>query len=153
MKRPWLLTARGQRVSMVLAFLISLALIAGYFLFAGFTDRSLSNRQLDPKNIDYCVLENCEPIEKLAGLELIKTPSAFRLTENKWFTTVELRFINTGRLYGSRELRLVVRAANGNIVEMAKQIVEFPEKGPMSVQFTFTGSAKELTDAELSLGY
>ena len=153
MKKPWLLTTRGQRAMMNLGWLASVVSIIALIGFTSLTDRSLESRQLDPKNIDYCLIENCQPIEKLAGLELIKTPQAASITEGKWFTTVELKFVNRGMLYGSRELRLSVRSKNGNIIEMAKQIVQFPEKGPMVVQFTFTGTATELNQADIYLGY
>jgi hypothetical protein len=51
------------------------------------------------------------------------------------------------------ELRLVVRSEAGKIVEMAKQIVDFRDKGPLVVDFTFTGSADELANSSIQLGY
>ena len=154
MKKPWLLTTKGQRASLAISYLLSVALLVALWGFAaGTASRDLSTRQLDPKQIDYCNIEDCPPIEKLAGLELVQNPAPLLVSEGKWFTTIELKFVNHGRLYGARELRLVVRSEAGKIVEMAKQIVDFRDKGPLVVDFTFTGSADELANSSIQLGY
>lgn len=109
--------------------------------------------QLDPSQIDYCNLSECLPIDKLAGLELVTTPEPYSALEGKWGTNVQLKFVNRGRLEGTRELRLVLRSDQGKIVEMMRQEVTFLLKGPMLVEFFFTGLPEELETGTLQLGY
>jgi len=154
MKRPWLLTQKGQRFSIQMSLLISLAMTAALVLFWQATITPRENiPQLDPDNISYCEISVCTPIESLGGLEVVPDPDYFAITEGKWFTTVTMRFINHGQLTGSRELRLVLRSQAGTIVEMAKQEAVFHPKGQMFVDFTFTGTPEELRTGNVYLGY
>lgn len=154
MKRPWLTTTTGQRWSIVLSVVISAvmvsALISYWILQAA---PRIQITQLDPNQIDYCYLNDCSPIDKLAGLELVTTPEPYSVLNSEWGTSIQLRFVNHGRLEGTRELRLLLRSDKGKIIEGMRQEVMFLPKGPMLVEFFFTGFPEELQSGTLELGY
>jgi len=110
-------------------------------------------KQLDPTQIDYCHLDDCLPIDKLAGLELVTTPEPYRVVESEQGTIIQLRFVNHGRLEGARQLRLILQSADGKIVQDMSQEVRFLPKGPVLVEFLFTGFPEELQHGNLQLGY
>jgi hypothetical protein len=154
MKRPWLITTTGQRWSIVLSVVISLALVialVGYWIIQAAPRVQIT--QLDPNQIDYCYLDDCVPIGKLAGLELVTTPDPYLVVVSEWGTSIQLRFVNRGRLEGTRELRLLLRSEDGKIIEGMRQEVTFLPKGPMLVEFFFTGFPEELQGGTLQLGY
>ena len=154
MKRPWLTTTTGQRWSIVLSVVVSAAMVVallGYWILQASPRVQLS--QLDPNQIDYCYLEDCAPIDKLAGLELVTTPEPYQVEVSEWGTSIQLRFVNRGRLEGTRELRLLLRSSEGTIVEGMRQEVTFVPKGPVLVNFFFTGFPEELESGTLELGY
>ena len=109
--------------------------------------------QLDPNQIEYCQLDQCAPLEKLAGLELATTPEPYSVLVSEWGTSIQLRFVNHGRLEGTRELRLLFRSDKGKIIEAMSQEVTFLPKGPVLVEFFFTGFPEELQSGTLELGY
>ena len=154
MKRPWLTTTTGQRWSIVLSVVVSAAMVVallGYWILQASPRVQLS--QLDPNQIDYCYLEDCAPIDKLAGLELVTTPEPYQVEVSEWGTSIQLRFVNRGRLEGTRELRLLLRSDEGKIIEGMRQEVTFVPKGPVLVNFFFTGFPEELESGTLELGY
>jgi multidrug efflux pump subunit AcrA (membrane-fusion protein) len=154
MKRPWLTTTTGQRWSIVLSAVVSAAIVLaliGYWILQAAPRTEV--KQLDPTQIDYCHLDDCLPIDKLAGLELVTTPEPYKVLESEQGTIIQLRFVNHGRLEGTRELRLVLQSANGKIVEDMSQEVSFLQKGPVLVEFLFTGFLEELQRGNLQLGY
>ncbi|MDG2497115.1 MAG: hypothetical protein P8M68_02915 [Aquiluna sp.] len=154
MKRPWLLSTKGQRFSILLSLVISVGMTLAVVIFAQVTMAPREQiSQLNPAAISYCELSQCTPIESLGGLELVPDPDYYMITEGRWFTTVTMRFLNQGQLNGDRELRLMLRSSTGTIVEMAKQVVNFHPKGRMFVDFTFTGSPAELRSGTVYLGY
>jgi len=137
-------------LSVVISAVMVIALI-GFWLMQAVPRTEV--KQLDPSQIDYCKLSECLPIDKLAGLELVTTPESYNALVGKWGTNVQLKFVNHGRLEGTRELRLVLRSDKGKIVEMMSQEVTFLPKGPMLVEFFFTGFPEELENGTLQLGY
>jgi len=137
-------------LSVVISAVMIIALIGFWLMQAG---PRTAVKQLDPSQIDYCNLSECLPVNKLAGLELVTAPEPYVAVEVKWGTNVRLRFVNHGRLEGTRELRLVLRSDKGKIVEMMRQEVTFLPKGPMLVDFFFTGFPEELDSGTLQLGY
>ena len=154
MKRPWLTTTTGQRWSIVLSVVISavmvISLVSYWILQAA---PRIQITQLDPNQIDYCQLNDCAPIDKLAGLELVTTPEPYLVVVSEWGTSVQLRFVNHGRLEGTRELRLLLRSDKGKIIEGMTQEVTLLPKGPVLVEFFFTVFPKELQSGTLELGY
>ncbi len=154
MKRPWLTTTTGQRWSIVLSVVISavmvISLVSYWILQAA---PRIQITQLDPNQIDYCQLNDCAPIDKLAGLELVTTPEPYHVVVSEWGTSIQLRFVNHGRLEGTRELRLLLRSDKGRIIEGMRQEVTFLPKGPVLVEFFFTGFPEELQSGTLELGY
>jgi hypothetical protein len=154
MKSPWLTTTTGQRWSIVLSVVISavmvIALISYWILQAA---PRIQITQLDPNQIEYCYLNQCSPIDKLAGLEVVTTPEPYSVLISEWGTSIQLRFVNHGRLEGTRELRLLLRSDKGQIIEGMRQEVTFLPKGPVLVEFFFTGFPEELQSGTLELGY
>jgi hypothetical protein len=154
MKRPWLTTTTGQRWSIVLSVVISAVMVislVSYWILQAAPRVQIT--QLDPNQIDYCQLNDCAPIDKLAGLELVTTPEPYLIVASEWGTSVQLRFVNHGRLEGTRELRLLLRSDKGKIIEGMTQEVTLLPKGPVLVEFFFTGFPKELQSGTLELGY
>ena len=154
MKRPWLTTSTGQRWSIVLSVVVSAAMVIAlisYWILQAVPRIQIN--QLDPNQIDYCYLDDCAPIDKLAGLELVTTPEPYLVVVGEWGTSIQLRFVNRGRLEGTRELRLLLRSSEGTIIEGMRQEVMFLPKGPMLAEFFFTGFPEELQSGRLELGY
>ena len=101
MKRPWLLSQKGQRVSILISLLISAAMTLSLLSFIQSTVLPrVQITQLDERQITYCELSKCEKIDSLKGLELIPNPDYFQITTGRWFTTVTMRFLNHGQLNG-----------------------------------------------------
>ncbi len=154
MKSPWLTTTTGQRWSIVLSVVISAVMVISLFSYWILQAAPrIQITQLDPNQIDYCQLNDCAPIDKLAGLELVTTPEPYSLLIGEWGTSIQLRFVNHGRLEGTRELRLLLRSDKGRIIEGMRQEVTFLPKGPVLVEFFFTGFPEELQSGTLELGY
>ena len=154
MKRPWLTTTTGQRWSIGLSVVISTVMVVSLFSYWILQAAPrIQIAQLDPNQIEYCQLSDCAPIDKLAGLELVTTPEPYLVVVSEWGTSIQLRFVNHGRLEGTRELRLLLRSDNGKIIEGMRQEVTFSPKGPVLVEFFFTGFPKELQSSTLELGY
>jgi hypothetical protein len=154
MKRPWLTTTTGQRWSIILSVVISAVMVISLFSYWILQAAPrIQITQLDPNQIDYCQLNDCAPIDKLAGLELVTTPEPYHVVVSEWGTSIQLRFVNHGRLEGTRELRLLLRSDKGNIIEGMSQEVTLLPKGPVLVEFFFTGFPEELQSGTLELGY
>ena len=154
MKRPWLTTTTGQRWSIGLSVVISTVMVVSLFSYWILQAAPrIQIAQLDPNQIEYCQLSDCAPIDKLAGLELVTAPEPYLVVVSEWGTSIQLRFVNHGRLEGTRELRLLLRSDNGKIIEGMRQEVTFSPKGPVLVEFFFTGFPKELQSSTLELGY
>lgn len=149
-KRPWLLTQIGMRLSVVLAFAISVAAVApALWQFSEDQQRQLVS-QLDPKAITYCEIEACGSIEKLSGLTIT---SDVEITESEYATEVRIRVINSGRLSGTREVWAQARTKEGTLVEGMRTILRLTEKGPQFINLSFTGTASELKGLRLFLGF
>jgi hypothetical protein len=154
MKRPWLTTTTGQRWSIVFSVVISAVMVVSLFSYWILQAAPrVQITQLDPNQIEYCYLEQCTPIDKLAGLELVTTPEPYSVIVGEWGTSIQLRFVNRGRLEGTRELRLLLRSDKGKIIEGMRQEATFMPKGPVLVEFFFTGFPEELQSGTLELGY
>lgn len=149
MKRPWLLTQAGQRITMLLAILVTLlAIPLAYQQLTNETARVPA--ALDPKNVDYCELEACGQIAKLAGLEVVGIE---QVIEGEFGTAISIRLLNHGQLAGPREVWAELRTQSGARIESMRQIVEFSPKGIQLLELFFTGSQAEFERGVLLLGF
>lgn len=86
LKRPWLLTQKGQRATLHIANLVSLLLFIGFVLQYAFVETPRkSPPQLDTKNVSYCELLACESV---FGLVLNNPEQAIQELEEKEFGTL-----------------------------------------------------------------
>ena len=149
LKRPWILTPKGQRSSMLLATL--LALLAIPFATLAVT-QELDHRPqpLDPSQVDYCELATCGEISKLRGLEVVGIES---IEEGEFGILIEIRFLNHGSLSGEREVWAELRSATGNRIESMRGVVQLSPKGKQLLELFFTGHLDELQSGKLLLGF
>lgn len=150
MKRPWLTTQAGQRASMLLATLLSIALLIPLALQLNLESSRSSVKQLDSTNITYCELASCG---ELAAFQQIEPLAGARVTEGEFGTEVIVEVINHGRLNGRREVWAVLRTKEGKIVEGLKIWLELSPKGRNAMTFFFTGTAAEFNSGVLNLGF
>lgn len=149
MKRPWLLTQAGQRITMFIATLLTLiAIPLAYQQLTAEAQRVPV--PLDPANIDYCELESCGKIEKLAGLEVAGVEA---VSGSEFGTTISIRLINHGQLAGDREVWAELRSQSGERIESMRQVVELSPKGIQRLELFFTGSKAEFENGILLLGF
>ena len=149
LKRPWILTPKGQRSSMLFATLLALLSIP----FAALTVAQELDRQpqpLDTTQVDYCELKNCEKISKLANLEVVGIES---IEEGKYGILIEIRLLNHGSLSGEREVWAELRSATGNRIESMRGVVQLSPKGKQMLELFFTGNLDELQSGKLLLGF
>ena len=149
MKRPWLLTQAGQRITMLIATLLTIfAIPLAYQQIA--VEAGRVPAALDPKNVDYCQIDQCGTIEKLAGLEVVGIE---KITETEFGTTVSIRLLNHGQLTGSREIWAELRTQSGKRIESMRQVVELNSKGIQLLELFFTGSRTDFESGILLLGF
>jgi hypothetical protein len=147
LKKPWLLTQKGQFAALWLGSLLSLIAILTlipYALLVASPRQQLP--QLDPSNITYCEISVCNDSSPL-GLNIRDVT----LSENSPKTTIIIEFINQQRWQGEREVWLQFRSDSGNIVEMASGILVLNDK-TARVEFSFNGSTAELNTLKWLLG-
>ena len=146
MSRPWLITPRGQRVSMIAGTAISLlALLPLAQQIELEASRSIMPVP-SPGQVEYCLLENCKELSGIALTDEIK------ILETEFGTEVSIRVINTGRQVGQREIWAELRAPSGERIESLRGLLELSAKGPQYIEFFFTGTKRELEENELFLG-
>jgi hypothetical protein len=152
LKRPWLLTPRGQRTAMHLANLVSLAMFLSFVFYFALVENPRSQvLQLDPENISYCEIGSCP---KIQGLEITNGASATaKLEERAFGQLLTLELTNHEMLSGSRELWLKVESPDGRVLEMASVVIELGLKNRTIAEFLLVSEKSLILDAKLSLGY
>ena len=150
MKRPWLTTPNGQRVTMLLG--TSLALLSliplSFTLSTEVTRTTVS--QLEFGEVNFYPLEDAASVSELAGLEVLGITD---VAESEFGTTIRIQVLNHGQLVGKREVWAKVYSPAGNLREGMKIWLELKPKGPIYLEFFFTGTAKELAESKISLGF
>ena len=152
MKRPWLLTPKGQRASLHIANLASLLLFAAFvFQFAIVEHPRTQVPQLDTKNVSYCALAECGEV---FGIVLENPERAVENLEEQAFgTLLVLDFTNLPRYQGERELWLKLTTPEGKVLEMARVTITLDLKQRTRAEFLLTSSKAEILAGKLQLGY
>lgn len=152
MKRPWLLTPKGQRASLHVANVLSLLLFLGFALnyaLVEFPRQQVS--QLDPANVNYCEISQCPAIQ---GLVLTNGEIATSQLETKAYgELLVLDFSNTAMLSGERELWLKVESPDGRILEMASATISLDLKNRTTAEFLLVSEKDAILGSKLLLGY
>lgn len=150
MKRPWLTTPKGQRITMLLGTLLTLlSLVPLYFTMA--TEAARTNvSQLQFGQVNFYPLDMAQSVAELNGLEVLGITD---VAESEFGTTIKIQVLNHGQLLGKREVWAKVYSPEGNLREGMKIWLELKQKGPIYLEFFFTGTAKELAESKISLGF
>ena len=150
MKRPWLTTPKGQRIAMLLGTLLALlSLLPLYFtMTAEFARTNVS--QLQFGEVNFYPLDQANSISELDGLEVVGITD---VSESQFGTTVKIQVLNHGQLVGKREVWAKVYSPAGKLREGMKIWLELRQKGPIYLEFFFTGTAEELAESKISLGF
>jgi hypothetical protein len=126
-----------------------LSLVPLYFTMA--TESARTNvSQLQFGEVNFYPLEEAKPVTELAGLEVMGITDA---SESEFGTTIKIQVLNHGQLVGKREVWAKVYSPEGNLREGMKIWLELKQKGPIYLEFFFTGTAKELAESKISLGF
>ena len=147
MKRPWLISSGGMRLSMILGLVISILLI--WPAFEQVQDETRIIEPFDRTNVNYCELSACGDIEGL-GLEVVYPPE---LVEGEFGTEVFVQVINRGRLTGEREFWAELRTQDGKFVEAMRGELFLTDQGPQFIRFFFTGKKAEFSGLVVDFGY
>ncbi len=150
MKRPWLTTPKGQRIAMLLGTLLALlSLVPLYFTMTVELART-NVSQLQFGEVNFYPLEEAKSVSELAGLEVVGITD---VSESEFGTTVKIQVLNHGQLIGKREVWAKVYSPEGKLREGMKIWLELRQKGAIYLEFFFTGTAKELSESKISLGF
>ena len=150
MKRPWLTTPKGQRITMLIGTLLALlSLLPLYSTMAKELTRS-NVSQLQFGEVNFYPLEEAKSVSELAGLEVLDISS---VSESEFGTTIKIQVLNHGQLVGKREVWAKVYSPEGNLREGMKIWLDLKPKGPIYLEFFFTGTANELAESKISLGF
>ncbi|MEY5023957.1 MAG: hypothetical protein RL569_870 [Actinomycetota bacterium] len=150
MKRPWLTTPKGQRITMLLGTLLSLlALIPLYFTMTSELGR-YNVSQLQFGEVNFYPLDQAKSVTELSGLEVLGISN---VSESEFGTTVKIQVLNHGQLIGKREVWAKVYSPAGKLREGMKIWLDLKAKGPIYLEFFFTGTAAELAESKISLGF
>ena len=149
LKRPWILTPKRQRSSMLLATLLALLAIP-FAALAVAQELDRLPQPLDTSQVDYCELASCKKISKLEDLEVLGIES---IEEGKYGILIEIRLLNHGSLSGKREVWAELRSASGNRIESMRGVVQLSPKGKQLLELFFTGNLDELQSGKLLLGF
>lgn len=106
--------------------------------------------QLDRTNVEFVPIDQCDSIAALEGLEVLPE---LHLTETQFGTTVVIEVINHGRLVGTREIWAKVYSPRGKLREGMKIWLKLEPAGRNHLEFFFTGTADELRESKISLGF
>lgn len=152
MKRPWLLTQKGQRFALHLANVMSLALFLGFVgQYAAVELPRKQIAQLSLAEVNYCELASCPEIQ---GLVLTKPENAIEnLEEVSFGTSVSMDFVNGLQLEGKRDLWLKLVSAEGELIEMASTEIVLDLKTRTTASFMLTSTKEEILAGTLMLGY
>lgn len=150
MKRPWLTTPKGQRITMLLGTVLALlSLVPLSFTMA--TELARSNvSQLQFGQVNFYPLEKAQSVTELAGLEVAGITN---VSESEFGTTLKIQVLNHGQLIGKREVWAKVYSPTGHLREGMKIWLDLKGKGPIYLEFFFTGTAEELAESKISLGF
>jgi hypothetical protein len=130
-------------------FLAFLSLIPLSFTLATEVTRTTVS-QLKFGEVNFYPLEDATSVSELAGLEVLGITD---VTESEFGTTLKIQVLNHGQLLGKREVWAKVYSPAGNLREGMKIWLELKPKGPIYLEFFFTGTAKELAESKISLGF
>jgi hypothetical protein len=106
--------------------------------------------QLQFGEVNFYPLEDATSVSELAGLEVLGITD---VAESEFGTTLKIQVLNHGQLVGKREVWAKVYSPAGNLREGMKIWLELKPKGPIYLEFFFTGTAKELAESKISLGF
>ena len=106
--------------------------------------------QLQFGEVNFYPLEDATSVTELAGLEVVGITD---VAESEFGTTLKIQVLNHGQLLGKREVWAKVYSPEGNLREGMKIWLELKPKGPIYLEFFFTGTAKELAESKISLGF
>jgi len=135
---------------MLLGTLLALvSLVPLYFTMAGELART-NVSQLQFGQVNFYPLEEAKSVSELAGLEVLDISS---VSESEFGTTIKIQVLNHGQLVGRREVWAKVYSPSGHLREGMKIWLDLKTKGPIYLEFFFTGTAKELAESKLSLGF
>jgi len=130
-------------------FLALLSLIPLSFTLAAEATRTTAS-QLKFGEVNFYPLEDATSVSELAGLEVLGITD---VAESEFGTTIKIQVLNHGQLVGKREVWAKVYSPAGNLREGMKIWLELKPKGPIYLEFFFTGTAKELAESKISLGF
>jgi hypothetical protein len=106
--------------------------------------------QLQFGEVNFYPLEDATSVSELAGLEVLGITD---VAESEFGTTIKIQVLNHGQLVGKREVWAKVYSPAGNLREGMKIWLDLKPKGPIYLEFFFTGTAKELAESKISLGF
>jgi hypothetical protein len=130
-------------------FLALLALIPLSFTLSTEVTRTTVS-QLKFGEVNFYPLEEAASVSELAGLGVLGITD---VAESEFGTTLKIQVLNHGQLLGKREVWAKVYSPAGNLREGMKIWLELKPKGPIYLEFFFTGTAKELAESKISLGF
>lgn len=150
LKRPWLTTPKGQRIMMLLGTLLAVvSLIPLYFTMSSELART-NISQLHFGEVNFYPLDNAKSVSELSGLEVVGITD---VSESEFGTTLKIQVLNHGQLVGRREVWAKVYSPEGKLREGMKIWLELKQKGPIYLEFFFTGTTAELSESKISLGF
>lgn len=152
MKRPWIITPKGQRTSLHIANLTSLILFLAFVFQYQFVEQPRTEvPQLDTANVTYCELSECDEMfgialtnGVIAQAEAVQTPIGVELT---------LNFTNQARLEGRRQLWLRMETQSGEFVEAASTWIDLGLRVQTEAKFMITGLKEEILNSKIFIGY
>lgn len=106
--------------------------------------------QLQFGEVNFYPLDKARSVSELSGLEVLDISE---VSESEFGTTIKIQVLNHGQLVGKREVWAKVYSPEGNLREGMKIWLELKQKGPIYLEFFFTGTAKELAESKISLGF
>ena len=130
-------------------FLALLSLIPLSFTLSTEASRTAVS-QLQFGEVNFYPLDKAKSVTELAGLEVVGITD---VAESEFGTTLKIQVLNHGQLLGKREVWAKVYSPEGNLREGMKIWLELKPKGPIYLEFFFTGTAKELAESKISLGF
>jgi hypothetical protein len=135
---------------MLLGTLLALvSLVPLYFTMT--TELARTNvSQLQFGEVTFYPLDQANSISELAGLEVVGITD---VSESEFGTTVKIQVLNHGQLVGKREVWAKVYSPAGKLREGMKIWLELGQKGPIYLEFFFTGTTEELAESKISLGF
>ncbi|MEL0237011.1 MAG: hypothetical protein VW952_01315 [Aquiluna sp.] len=150
MSRPWPLTPKGQKTLLWAGFLISLALVLPASWVISQEQSRAEVQQLIPGQVSYCELARCGVVSPLS-IEVL--PELLAVTETEFGVRFKIQVVNQELLQGDREVWAELRSPAGERIESLRGLMRLSSKGPQFIEFFFTGTAVELTENKLFLGF